>query len=72
VPRPRFGWEAAQRDDAVPYSLQDELKKLGAPYSIAEEPFETHVVEDGRLITGQNPGSARAVAEAVVERLKAQ
>lgn len=65
-----FSWpeeEAAQRDDAVPFSLQDELKKLGANYSMADEPFETHVIEDGRLITGQNPGSARAVAEAVVK-----
>lgn len=70
-----FSWpeeEAAQRDDAVPYSLQDELKKLGANYSMADEPFDTYVVEDGRLITGQNPGSARAVAEAVVGRLKAR
>lgn len=68
-----FSWpeeEAAQRADAVPYSLQDELKKLGGDYSIADKLFETHVVEDGRLITGQNPGSARAVAEAVVGRLQ--
>lgn len=69
-----FSWpeeEAAQRADAVPFSLQDELKQLGASYSTAEKPFETYVVEDGRLITGQNPGSARAVAEAVVKRLQA-
>lgn len=68
-----FSWpeeEAAQRDEAVPYSLQDGLKELGANYSVADQPFETYVVEDGQLITGQNPGSARAVAEAVVERLK--
>ncbi|MEV7007937.1 type 1 glutamine amidotransferase domain-containing protein [Streptosporangium sp. NPDC051022] len=68
-----FSWpeeRAAHRDDAVPYSLQDELKKLGAHYSTAGRPFETHVVEDGRLITGQNPGSARAVAEAVVKQLQ--
>ncbi|NKY89356.1 type 1 glutamine amidotransferase domain-containing protein [Nocardia veterana] len=67
-----FSWpeeEAAQRDDAVPFSLQDELKKLGANYSTADKPFDTYVVEDGRLITGQNPGSARAVAEAVVAEL---
>lgn len=70
-----FSWpeeEAAQRADAVPFSLQEELGKLGANYSIAEQPFETHVVEDDNLITGQNPGSARAVAEAVVKRLRAQ
>ncbi|GAA3123977.1 type 1 glutamine amidotransferase domain-containing protein [Streptosporangium carneum] len=68
-----FSWpeeEAARRAEAVPYSLQDELRKLGARYSTARKPFETHVVEDGRLITGQNPGSARGVAEAVVKQLQ--
>jgi putative intracellular protease/amidase len=70
-----FAWpeeELAGREQTVPYSLQEELKKLGANYSVADKPFETHVVEDGRLITGQNPGSARTVAEAVVNHLKAQ
>ncbi|MET8330343.1 type 1 glutamine amidotransferase domain-containing protein [Streptomyces sp. NPDC005181] len=69
-----FSWpeeELANRAEAVPYNLQDELKKLGAQYSTADKPFETYVVEEGRLITGQNPGSARAVAEAVVRQLAA-
>ncbi len=46
------------------------VEKLGANYSIADKPFDTYVVEDGRLITGQNPGSARSVAEAVVAKLQ--
>jgi putative intracellular protease/amidase len=68
-----FSWaeeEAAQRADAVPFSLEDELRRLGANYSTAEKLFDTYVVEDDRLITGQNPGSARAVAEAVVKVLR--
>jgi putative intracellular protease/amidase len=68
-----FSWPEeiiAKRDDAVPFNLEEELKKLGADYSKAGKPFEVHVIEDGRLITGQNPGSARAVAEAVIRRLK--
>jgi len=67
-----FSWreeELAKRDQAVPYSLEDQLKERGANYSKAAMPFATHVVEDGVLITGQNPGSARAVAEAVVKKL---
>lgn len=70
-----FSWteeEIAQRTDAVPFSLQDELANHGANYSTAQEPFGTYVVQDDRLITGQNPGSAGAVAEAVVERLRAR
>ncbi|SHF66809.1 type 1 glutamine amidotransferase domain-containing protein [Streptoalloteichus hindustanus] len=68
-----FSWreeELAQRDRAVPYNLQDELTRRGARYSLADTPFASHVVVDGRLITGQNPGSARAVAEAVVRHLR--
>lgn len=68
-----FSWkeeELAKRDKAVPYSLEDELTARGATYSKAAVPFVTHVVEDGNLITGQNPNSAHAVGEAVLKRLK--
>jgi putative intracellular protease/amidase len=68
-----FSWPEevlAKRDDAVPYNLKEELKKIGAEYSKADKPFEVYVIEDGRLITGQNPGSARAVAEALIKRLR--
>jgi putative intracellular protease/amidase len=68
-----FSWPEevlAKRDDAVPYNFKEELKKIGAEYSKADKPFEVYVIEDGRLITGQNPGSARAVAEALIKRLR--
>ena len=68
-----FSWteeEVVKRDDAVPFSLEGELKERGADYSKALLPFTSHVVEDGRLITGQNPTSAHAVGEAVVMRLQ--
>ncbi|WP_206323692.1 type 1 glutamine amidotransferase domain-containing protein [Streptomyces sp. HNM0574] len=69
-----FSWpeeELAHRADAVPYNLEEQLRKLGAEYTAADEPFEPYVVEDGNLVTGQNPGSARGVGEAVVRRLLA-
>ena len=69
-----FSWaeeKGVKRDDAVPFSLEDRLLSLGADYSKAVVPFASHVVEDGRLITGQNPTSAKAVGEAVVRRLQA-
>lgn len=69
-----FSWPEevlANREGAVPYSLQDQLTKLGADYQVGSEPFAAHVVTDGRLITGQNPASARGVAEAVVAALRA-
>lgn len=69
-----FSWKEevlAKRDDVVPFSLEEELKRRGAHYSTASTPFASHVVEDGLLITGQNPGSAQAVGQAVVKKLQA-
>lgn len=67
-----FSWAEeglAQRAQAVPFSLEDELQKRGAHYEKALLPFVKHVVEDGHLITGQNPTSAGGVAEAVIRQL---
>ncbi len=60
--------EAVDRTSAVPFLLEDELKKLGGTYSKAAD-WEPHVVEDGRLITGQNPNSAGPVADALLRQL---
>ena len=68
-----FSWaeeEGVKRDQAVPFSLEGELNRLGVEYSKGLVPFTSHLVEDGRLITGQNPGSAHAVGQAVVKRLR--
>jgi putative intracellular protease/amidase len=70
-----FSWkeeELAKRDHAVPYNLEEELKKRGARYSKAAVPFASHVVSDGLLITGQNPASAKDVGKAVVKALQAE
>ncbi len=68
-----FSWkeeELAKREKAVPFNLEDELRMRGANYSKATIPFKSYVVEDGRLITGQNPASAEGVGKAVVKKLK--
>jgi putative intracellular protease/amidase len=68
-----FSWNEevkAGREQAVPYNLEEELKRLGAQYSKAWMAFSSHVVEDGLLVTGQNPASAAGVGEAVVKKLK--
>jgi putative intracellular protease/amidase len=67
-----FSWaeeKADNRDDVVPFNLEEELKARGARYTKAMVPFGKHVVEDGLLITGQNPASARGVGEAVARAL---
>jgi putative intracellular protease/amidase len=68
-----FSWaeeKADNRDDVVPFNLEEELKSRGARYTKAVVPLGKHVVEDGLLITGQNPASARGVGEAVASRLR--
>ena len=68
-----FSWDEegkVGREDAVPYNLEEGLRKRGAGSGKAWMAFSSHVVEDGKLITGQNPASAAAVGEAVVKRLK--
>ncbi len=50
----------------VPYNAEDEMRRRGAIYGKNMLPFTSNVVVDGRLVTGQNPNSAKATAEAVV------
>lgn len=54
----------------VPFELEDALKNRGAKYSAAA-PWQAYVVTDGRLVTGQNPASAKGVAESVIKILEA-
>lgn len=54
--------------DVVPFLLQSALEEHGAKHSAAAD-FQSNVVVDGRLVTGQNPASAAALAEAVAKVL---
>ncbi|WP_423200459.1 Glutamine amidotransferase [Cupriavidus sp. H19C3] len=53
----------------VPFMLEDALREAGAEYSSAA-PWQSKLVVDGRLITGQNPASGTAVGEALVAALQ--
>ncbi|MEH6472543.1 MAG: type 1 glutamine amidotransferase domain-containing protein [Halopseudomonas sp.] len=55
--------------EVVPFLLEDELKNRGGVYSQGPD-WTPYCVQDGALITGQNPASSTAVAEAVLTRLK--
>lgn len=60
--------DAVQLTDVVPFLLEDMLKQQGGLYSRGAD-WESFVVEDGLLITGQNPASSEAAAEALLKRL---
>jgi putative intracellular protease/amidase len=68
-----FAWSEevlARVDKLVPYNAEAEMKSRGARYGKGLIPFASHVVVDGRLVTGQNPGSAKATAKKVVSVLQ--
>lgn len=60
----------AELDDVVPFLTENELGARGGEYSKHDEPWKPYVVDDDRLITGQNPASTALLAEAVLKKLK--
>ncbi|MDB2331311.1 type 1 glutamine amidotransferase domain-containing protein [Alteromonas sp.] len=52
----------------IPFLLEEALTRKAARFNKVQ-PWGTFVIEDDRLITGQNPASAHAVGEAIVRLL---
>ncbi|MNW02416.1 hypothetical protein D3C71_1981940 [compost metagenome] len=53
----------------VPFLLEDKLIERGAKYEKSGL-WQEHVTVDQRLVTGQNPQSAKGVGQAVLVELK--
>ncbi|MBV7561879.1 MULTISPECIES: type 1 glutamine amidotransferase domain-containing protein [unclassified Pseudomonas] len=58
-----------QLTDVVPFLIEDEFQKLGGQYEKGQD-WISFVIEDGKLVTGQNPASSEAAAEALLAKLK--
>lgn len=56
--------------DIVPFLLESRLKSQGG-IMVKELPFQSHVVVDRHLITGQNAASPIPAAESVIHQLRA-
>jgi putative intracellular protease/amidase/ribosomal protein S3 len=56
----------------IPWYLEGSLRNLGGVLDTATAPWTSHVVVDRNLITGQNPASAEATADAIIDRLSMQ
>lgn len=54
--------------DVVPFLIEDVFIALGAHYQKGPN-WAPFIVEDGKLITGQNPASSEGVAKALVAQL---
>ena len=63
--------EGVQLTNVVPYLLEDELKAKGGNYSSGND-WSVYVVEDGMLITGQNPASSEEAAKKLLALLEAK
>ncbi|CAA9286771.1 MAG: Intracellular protease [uncultured Cytophagales bacterium] len=64
---------AAKLDNVVPFLLESKLIERGARFEKSGL-WQPHVAVDGRLVTGQNPASAKRVGEgvlAVLQKLEA-
>lgn len=63
--------EAVQLTKVVPFLLEDALQANGATYSKIGD-WQPYAVEDGLLITGQNPASSKLVAEKLLNQLNSK
>lgn len=63
--------EAIGLTKVVPFLLEDVLQQNGATYSKAAD-WQPYAVEDGLLITGQNPASSKLVAEKLLAQLNSK
>lgn len=60
--------DAVGLTEVVPFLLEDSLKDKGGIYSKGED-WASHVRVDGKLVTGQNPGSSEEAARALLKLL---
>ena len=61
--------EAVQLTKVVPFLVEDMLKENGGIYSKGDN-WAAYAVQDGNLITGQNPASSALVAEMLLKMLE--
>ena len=60
--------DAVQLTNIVPFLLEDELIKQGADYQKGQD-WAPFVVEDGLIISGQNPASSSEAANRLINKL---
>jgi putative intracellular protease/amidase len=62
--------EQVKMVDAIPFLLETKItSELGGKFVKADQPWGSKVVVDGKLVTGQNPASAKEIAETLVKLL---
>jgi putative intracellular protease/amidase len=62
--------DGVQLTNVVPFLVEDSLRQAGGEYSKGPD-WQSYVLQDGNLITGQNPASSEEAAQKLVEVLTA-
>jgi putative intracellular protease/amidase len=63
--------EEVQLTHVVPFLVEDELKRLGAHFEKVGN-WKVFTITDGRLVTGQNPASSTAAAQALLKLMETE
>ncbi|KAI0128017.1 ThiJ/PfpI family protein [Xylariales sp. AK1849] len=63
--------DQVKMSELMPFLLESKIKEAGGVYKKADEPWGELVlsVDGGKLITGQNPASAKATGEAIAKAI---
>ena len=61
-------WSDNTLTDVAPFLVEDMLATDGGDYAKGAD-WASHVVVDGKLITGQNPASSKDAAKALLKLL---
>lgn len=62
--------KAAGLDKVVPFLLESRLRELGGHYESGPD-FQPFAIQDGKLVTGQNPSSSQQTARLTLQAIKA-
>ncbi len=65
----KFEDKTADYFKTFPFSIQEKVIENGGDFKFSEEGWDGYTEEDGRIITGQDPYSAREVAAKVIKAL---
>ena len=57
------------RENKVPFLTQSKLEEQGAHF-VAQDDFTSHLEEDSKFISGQNPQSSKVVGKAILNALQ--
>lgn len=61
--------KAVELDQVVPFLLETRLAELSGHFTGGDN-FQPHVVQDGQIITGQNPPSSAPTAKSVIAAIR--